>query len=455
MNCTLQPSNGSRRQPRLLFGLLAVTLPILAFYTILLRETVNLPEMDDYDAVLAFLNGYVALHGFRARLLFFVSSQHVHYKLYFEHLVFLAELRLTGHINFILLQQFGNLFVLFTAGVLWLLFKPPARRFADRLLLFAPVILLLFAPRYGDTLNWAMGSLQNLTVVFFALLALALLDRETTPAFVGACASMICAICSSGNGFFLALVGLPFLWERRQRRRMLLWALCALAMAGLYAYHFRVEQMQSPTTQSHPGIILVLFPLSFLAGAAGRVKICILLGTLALAFAGYLVAKGWRKSDPATFYAVMFIIITAAGVDLTRYQFGLAAALALRYCIYSQLLACLLYMATLRLGAYRLLTPTRGRLALRSFALIALIFCLVCDVREVQLLHRRTQLIREHYVAWTSNPQQVSLVPDEDPNLQNLGMTEFRRRAALTLLRSEELGIYQPPPPGEVSPPQH
>ena len=454
MECTLPPSNGPRRQPRLFVAWLVVTLPILVFYTILSRETVNLPEMDDYNAVLEFLNGYVVLHGARTRFLFFLSSQHVHYKLFFEHFIFLAELRLTGHIDFVLLQQFGNLFILFTAGVLWMLFKPPAGRLADRLLLFAPVVFLLFAPRYGDTLNWAMGSLQNLTVIFFALLSLALLDRETNLTFIGACASMICAICSSGNGFFLALVGVPFLWQQRQRLRMWLWALCTLAMAGLYAYHFHVEQMQPPTTQPHPGVILVLFPLSFLAAAAGRVKVCVLLGTLALAFAGYLANKGWRRSDPPTFYGALFIIITAAGVDLTRYQFGLSAALALRYCIYSQLLACLLYMATLRLGVYRLLSPTHGRLALRSVALITLLFCLACNVREVGLLHNRTKLIREHYVAWTRNPQKVSLVPDEDPNLQNSAMTEFRRRAAINLLRSEELGIYQPPPPGEISPPQ-
>ncbi len=426
-------------------------MPILTFYSMLFRESKNLPEMDDYDAVLAFLNTFFTIHGFRNRLLFFFGSQHVHYKLFFEHLVVLAEVGVTGHINFVFLQQVGNLFVLLTSGVLWLLFQPRSSKLADRLLLFTPVVFLLFAPCYGDTLNWAMGSLQNLIVVFFALLCLYLLHRKESVAFFAACVSLVSAIASSGNGFFLALVGLAFLWQQRHRFRMVIWTFVTLAMGGLYAYHFSAVYVSPPTVAQHPHIILALFPLAFLAAAAGRVKVCVLIALVMVGFAGYLISRRWRHLDPSTFYAGTFIIVTAIGVDLTRHQFGLEAALVSRYCIYSQLFLCLLYMAALRLPIDCPLTPTRARVAKRSFAVLTLLFCISSDVREVRILHRRTQLIRDHYVAWTRNPQQVSLVPDEDPNLNTAWMVEFRQRAVITLKRSEELGLYYGPASGSIA----
>ena len=408
--------------------------------------------MDDFDAVLAFLNIFFSLHGLRSRLHYFLSTQHVQYKLFFEHLVFLLEVDLTGHVNFLFLQQFGNLFVLLAAIVLWRMFRPPAHRGGHRLLLFAPVLLLFFAPRYGDTVNWAMGSLQNLTVVFFSLAAIDLVHRRGRAAFAGACASLVLAIASSGNGFFLACVGLLALLQQRRRSAAMLWTLATLVMAALYSYHYNPALTPSPFTPDHPAIVALLFPFTFLGAALGRIKFSVPFALLLLAFAGLLLSHRWRRRDPATFYAVLFILITAFGVDITRHQFGLDAALALRYTIYSQLFVGLLYMAALNLGLDRLLSRPRARLLLLSFAAIAAVFCLVCDLTEIQRLDRRTSLIRSHYIAWRHDPLHTSLVPDEDPSLQDPGMLLFRHNAAISFVEAERRGLYHPPNPASVAP---
>ena len=428
-----------------------VSLAVLAFYAILFRESVNLPEMDDYDAILGFLNAFVTTRGFASRLFLFLASEHVQYKLFFEHAVLVAELGLTGHVNFFFLQQLGNLFVLPLVFVLWLGFRPPTSSFANRLLLFTPVVLLLFSPRYTDTLNWAMGSLQNLTVIFFSLLCLYLLCLQHKAAFPAACVAMVFAVASSGNGFFLALTALPLLLQQGQRARAVIWSGIIFCLGLLYSYHYVLNRMPTASGERHPVLNILLFPFVFLGAAALRWKLSLLLALLLLGLAAFMAAKRWRRLDPMTFYLMIFIVITALGVGVTRHNFGLNAALTSRYSIYSQLLLALLYMAALHLGIDRLLPSMQRRFALASLAAIALIYCGLSDLFEVRVLHKRTQLIREHYVAWTLTPEAVSLVPDEDANLWTPGMIEFRKRAVIALRRSGELGIYYPPRAAEVS----
>ena len=189
------------------------------FYVLLFRESQNFPQADDYGAVLHYLNGFVTTQGAHARLVYFFSAQHFQYKVLFEQALFLADLRLTGQVDFALLQRCGDLFVLLTAIVLWLLFRPTRTTLPSRLLLFAPVVFLVFAPGYEETLDWTMGALQNLPVIFFSFLCLYLLRFERRWAFVVACLSLICAIASSGNGFFLAIVAFAYLLQQKQPAR--------------------------------------------------------------------------------------------------------------------------------------------------------------------------------------------------------------------------------------------
>ena len=430
---------------RFLVGWLAVLLPVVPFYVLLFRESQNFPQADDYGAVLHYLNGFVTTQGAQARLVYFFSAQHFQYKVLFEQALFLADLKLTGQVDFALLQRCGDLFVLLTAIVLWLLFRPTRTTLPSRLLLFAPVVFLVFAPGYEETLDWTMGALQNLPVIFFSLLCLYLLRFERRWAFVVACLSLVCAIASSGNGFFLAIVAFAYLLQQKRPARAAWWTVVTISMGFVYAYHYIWYPIAAHPPGHHPLLVFTLFPFAFLGAAAVQLAPSLILGFLLLALTAALSSGQWRRTDPGTFYAAAFLIVTALGVTLTRHNLGIHAALPSRYAIYSQLLLALLYMAALHLGLDRLLKPARRRIALAAFAALAVIYCGANDVVRAQALHQRMQFIRLHYAGWKRAPSEGPLLPNEAPGLKTTAFSEFTAGATLIFKQSIELGIYKPP----------
>src|SRR5580698_1588919 len=147
---------------------LFATIPIILFYTILFRTSVNLPFIDDYDAVLNFMNELTRLSSPSAKVSYYLSSQHNEYKLFFEHAILWLQFTLLGRIDFKMLCAIGNGFILLLALLLWKMFLPNRKDYASRLALFIPASWLLFQLQYFETLNWAMGGLQNLPILVFS-----------------------------------------------------------------------------------------------------------------------------------------------------------------------------------------------------------------------------------------------------------------------------------------------
>jgi hypothetical protein len=413
----------------------------------MLRQAVNLPQMDDYDAVLAFLNGFLSTQGSRQRLIFLLASQHVQYKLYLLHLFVLAEYGATGHVNFIFLEFVGDSFVVLIVALFWLKFERDAGSFRRRILLFGPAVLMLMAPRYSDNLNWAVGGLQNLAVIFFALVSLWLLQSEGGLALVGACASLVGAIAASGNGFVLAVTGLMLLWQVRGWRRMAVWCGVTMAMAAVYAYRYTVVSGGPTPRTGHALAVLMLFPFGFLGAASASFVGSVGLALLLLGYAGYLVRQGWRVRDPKTFFVVVFVLLTALGVTLTRHNAGLMSANTSRYAIYSQLLVVLLYLASLRMQVGAAWRPRWRRLAFATFAFATVLLFIGTELVEARRIDDRERLLREHYAAWSAQPEDFSLVPDEGAEMKSAGMVAFRARAEGEFQKAVKTGYYQPPQP--------
>jgi hypothetical protein len=65
------PEVGRGLQLKTTLVALFVALPAVIFYAILFRQLINLPFLDDYDAVLGFLNRMAELHGLAAKFVFF------------------------------------------------------------------------------------------------------------------------------------------------------------------------------------------------------------------------------------------------------------------------------------------------------------------------------------------------------------------------------------------------
>jgi hypothetical protein len=307
---------------------LFVALPAVLFYGSLFRHPVNLPYADDCD-ILQFLSQIAQVGSAVAKLWLFLAWQHNEYKLFFVDGVAWAQFALLGHVNFAQLCVLGDSAVLVLALILWSMFLPGHKDLARRLALFVPVAWLLFQMVYWETLNTALGTLQNLWVIVFSLGAIRCLLLDQRKAYYGALVLYALAIAASGNGFFVLPVGLVILAKRRQLARAGGLLAASLVCIAAYAYHynFRSSQVQpggsvfselrhwrpdfmiaflgnAGVMASHPVIVAlrrllpgISIPLESSAGTfvsepAIHVATCLALGTSLLALFGWLMWRG-------------------------------------------------------------------------------------------------------------------------------------------------------------------
>ncbi len=339
-------TNGSRRA-----ALFAITLPILAFYGVLARHSINVPLLDDYDGVLEFLEHFSRLPTSAAKLGYIVTAQHNEYKTMFANLIIALQYRLLGHPNFVLLSWLGNLFVLPLFYLLWRDFLPMEKEISRKLLLFVPISFLLFQLQYAETLNWSMPGLANIPILVFALACLGALNQERLPSFLGACAFLVLAIATSGNGFALGPLGVVMLLRRGKYIRAVAWTATAIAcvIGYLFRYNFHASQQGAGgSALSAVHYLNPLFSLSFMGSAAGNPipvmrYATIVLGALIAATLVWMLAGGYERRNPAIFYYAIFLGLTAIAVSGIRSRLGFDASHAGRYKIYSDLLLICCY----------------------------------------------------------------------------------------------------------------
>ncbi len=444
----------SPRRPSLWPAILTALPPAALFYLLLWRSALDLPISDDYDALLAFTNGFAALHGVGQRLLYILTFQHNEYKLIFEEFLFAAQYSLLGHLNIAALILLGNGFVFLLFLVLICMYRLPAENVVDRILLLLPISFLLFQLQYASTLNWSMGALQNLPVLVFSLSAIVLLSCETSLTFAAGCAAMLLAIASSGNGFMVALVGLLMLIQQKRHKLLGVWALALVAAATGYFYHYNFSSSQVP-----PGKIVInpfallkpLYFFSFLGSSLAGLEswwssLCF--GLVLCAIFLLAVKKRYYLQNAAVFYSMLFLIITAITVAGMRSNFGLSQSLASRYRTYSNIFMILAYMFLMESYWGKRLKDRSQRTALATWIVLCCIFCGVSDHAGFRFLRDRRQAVMDEMAEW-QHPH-VDHVKDilrnnNNPILLRHIQAGLYKPNAAVLVESARLGIYRAP----------
>jgi hypothetical protein len=244
------------------------------------------------------------------------------------------------------LRDLPEFFVLGILALLWAISFREEHDLQRRLILFAPVSVMLFSLNYAATPGGAMTGLHDLPVIFFSLAAICALgrggaaDRHPRRWFVGACAAAGLACLASANGFLLAPIGVAVFWSRGQRGRAAMWsAVFVLAAAGsLYQVHAAVPAFLGAIS-SKP-----LFFLTVLGGAAPA-PLMVPLGAFSLVLLVWAVrARYARENLPAVLMAA-WIVLSAAAMALGSGELGLAAAHASRLRIYSDLMVIFCFLS--------------------------------------------------------------------------------------------------------------
>jgi hypothetical protein len=182
-----------------------LTLPVAVYFFTVSKYAVNIPSMDDYDAILRFLCHFKGAGGIHKFYLLF--SQHNEHRILSSRLAYLLDYWICGSINFRTLILVANLQLLFCYVIFFIFIR---RAFPINWFIPALIAGLCFF----DLTNWenadfAMAAMQNYGVIFLFLLSMFLYSLKWKYAFVLAAIVQVIVTFSSGSGlvasFFVAL----------------------------------------------------------------------------------------------------------------------------------------------------------------------------------------------------------------------------------------------------------
>ncbi len=415
---------------------LVLVTPLVLYLHALLKYGANVPNKDDYQVVLDFLNRFIQANGFHEKfsLLF---RQHWEYRLFFNHIVELAQYAANGRVNFVQLMILGSIGWMLAVYILY------TELGSSRLnpAYFIPVMLMMFNLTHWSPMNWAMSSIQNYFGVFFPLASIYVLTkRPGTAGLICSLFLMAASIFTSGTGFVLIPVALMALVSQKRYADFFISSLAASFLLLVFFYFLKyVNPSSAPIYMKNP-LHIMLFSLANLGNTFFGPYILysfahspavlstpfffygfyasVACGLAFIAFFVYLAVKGlYKRNGGFVFWAILLIILISIEIAIGRGSRGLQNAVLIpRYSLYPLLLISLLYLAGLDF-----LKDKENKKKLKRFGLAFFVFAL--------LFYASTYspgiwfLNNEHNVLKNRIP---------DPASQQI------------LMESDMLGIYQP-----------
>ena len=404
--------------------------PAIAYASLLQEVSANVPYLDDYDVILAFLNQWTDADSFgsRASLVF---AQHAEHRMAFLRGLSLLSLGLRDGIDFDTLNKLGSLGLFILVALLFVA-GGRDRRISERTVAFVPVPLLLLHPQFWDCLLWPTSSLANFWVVSFALASVLLVVRRDPLALAGAALFAWLATFSQGNGMLVWPLAAGALFAARRSRDLGLW--CAIAAVTL-AFYFNGYERPGGEGPLWGAAFNGFEPLAYALNLIGsgpaftRPGLSLIVGGLGLASFVALVWQGLPRRNPPLFLLLLFVLGSVAANALGRTGLGGPhyALQSPRYQFFSAV-----FWATTALAASELLgSDRRAAITRASLSLVAIAFCVTSFAVYRPDVERVSQRLQRGMLAWATHGSGL-VYPDE-------------ARASEILTRAIETGLYVVP----------
>lgn len=348
--------------PGIFFTCVLAFIPIFCYYFSIFVTSINIPVMDDYDAILGFANNFLSGAHNKFTLLFSLHNEH---RIFFCRALTVMSYFLTGSINFRLLTIIGNFSLFVFAAVLFSSTVFTANKIKP--LYFIPVVFILFQPQYWESCLMSMASLSSLPVLLFVFLTLHCLKAGTIKNFFFSLVAAIFATFINGNGMFVFFSGLIILCFQRRYKECIIWFWAGIITVS--AYHIGYS-----TPGHHPSVLLAVIghPIEtmkfffYFIGASlsyfipGRFEFSRLLslsgGVFILLYFIFLSFKiRSNKVNIITFAFLLYLFIIALVVSLCRSGFGVGAAFSSRYMLYSDLFLIFIYLSFIEVSSIKVI----------------------------------------------------------------------------------------------------
>lgn len=310
-------------------------MPILYYAITLVRYAWNMPYMDDYPVLVAFLNRWPEA-SFLQKLDLLLEQNNFH-RVVWVRVLTLLNIGVTGTINFTFLQFVGNAALLLTA---WLLYRASASlsRWA-----FLPVLFLIFQFQSWNNAFWAMAAVSNLWAPAWALLAFWLASQPDRYSGWWAMLVGLVALLTNGNGTVVLplVLGLQFTTPQgfgRGRPGIAGFKQVCLTLLALYLYFRGYHNPAGPSLMSllSPEKIghLLALDTAFLGAMFYHPSVAWLsqvVGAATILWTGYLILTRYDRQNPTLFWFLIFLHLTGLMLALNRIDKGTELMYASRY----------------------------------------------------------------------------------------------------------------------------
>lgn len=409
-------------------ALLLSSAPIVAYGALLFSVSSNVPYLDDYDVILAFLNEFVAAES-PSEQISLAFAQHVEHRMAFLRGLALASQQLQDGVDFDLLNKLGSLGLLVLTALLYAAARRDGATRAERIVAFTPVPLLLFHPQFWDCLLWPTSSLANFWVVAFALASLLLVVRSGPVPLAAAALCALFATFSQANGMLAWGLGALALLRAHRLRDFSLWSgLAALVLGCYFTGYVRPDGGSEWWSALALGWEPIAYALNLIGSGPAFAKpgASLVVGALGVASFIGLSLRGHPRQNLPLYLLLFFLLASIAANALARAGLG-GPQYALQSPRY-QFFSCVFWAVSYLAWSEALPPGRRSRFALAAAILASLVFSIASFTLYRDDVERVSQRLRRGMLAWSTHGHGL-VYPDE-------------KRANAILVRAIDSGVY-------------
>ncbi len=401
-----------------------VGFPILIYFILVAYYSVNIPWQDDFENILYFANADLST---KWQLLF---AQHNEHRLFFNRIVTWFFLNLTGHINLLVFIYLANFTLVVISAILMKNFTIDNHYG----LVFLPLTLLVFNIQHWETMMWAMGGLQNYSVILFALLAIYFFNKWHYWGFILGLLFAVLASYTSANGLliffiFIFWLAIDFFLKQIDKKLFVIKLSIVLLISTVVIIAYFYDYVPPA---AHPKIVLntqfIHYFLVLLGNYTYIIPLATLIGMMTFLMILFLVYRGYYVQNPLYFYFILFLLGSSLMLAAARSGFGLEqAAMSSRYKIVSLLLAVCVYLAIAEI-----LAPVWRKKWIALFSILALLLNISSAIVNLPFLERKYDLQSNGLHTWQINHKEGLVHPNQE-------------HSSMILQTAMQKGIYTPP----------
>ncbi len=406
-----------------------LVLPVLFLLGVIWYYSETLFYADDFHLLESVLWQHQSMGA--GQKLKWLIQQHNEHRILIPRLLTWLDFQLEGHINWPVLMLLGNLL---WCGVLYFLWSA-FRSLGLPVWFFLPVPWVLFHPIYFDNLTWTISVLQQSVIVFLLSWLVQAFSRRR---FGLAMFIILVATFTHGNGIFGFAIGMVFLILYREWKWLTIWMALTAIVSLVYFYGFEKGQsadfgqsLADPLRMaayfaSFVGSVTQSFGLYWRPSIVWGTLLIVVMGWFALPklYKGLFTGQSLSYFDKMLLGNLMFLIVTALLVAISRSWMATNFLIPSRYAHYSPYITSWFYLAVLSALPRTLTVPW----AVFSSA-CAMLICVASYLNYFTKLEYRHDWLRADKSNWANYSTFMQYAPTfqrnvahDYPNVLRLGI---------------------------------